>query len=207
MNNDTPKRCPRCTNQYPRTPEFFHRDKNTPGGLHSCCKQCTRIEGIEYRRNGPKRRKPLADRFWGKVRVGKAQECWEWTGGRYLAGYGFLPDYPNGKLMAHRLSYEIHFGPISDGLHVLHKCDNPPCVNPNHLFLGTHQDNMADKVAKSRHVFGGRVAQARLSDSQVIEMRKLYKMGWTQTRLAAHFAVSQSLVSDIVRHLVWKHLP
>lgn len=93
----------------------------------------------------------LADRFWLKVQKGSG--CWLWTGGKHGRGYGGL--HCGGKvfrkyLQAHRVSWELHHGPIPDGLWVLHKCDNPICVNPDHLFLGTRQDNMGDCAAKGR---------------------------------------------------------
>jgi len=95
------------------------------------------------------------DRFWAKVnKNGPTPEhalgpCWVWTGARSQFGYGNLTT--NGKQEnAHRVSWEIHFGPIPDGIRVLHACDNPPCVRPFHLFLGTQKDNNRDREAKGR---------------------------------------------------------
>jgi hypothetical protein len=92
----------------------------------------------------------VVELFWAKVARGA--DCWEWGGARNTSGYGwfrFGPDRtPTG---AHRVAYELSNGPIPDGLAVLHRCDNPPCVNPAHLFLGTNQDNVTDKVNKGRH--------------------------------------------------------
>lgn len=90
-------------------------------------------------------RKPLEIKFWKKVDRRGPDECWKWTGAINQAGYGAF-----GNNHAHRTSYEITYGPIPDGLFILHKCDNPPCVNPNHLFVGTHQDNMRDMISKGR---------------------------------------------------------
>lgn len=89
--------------------------------------------------------------FWS--RVVKTEKCWLWVGGCSENGYGAF--YWQGKQTgAHRVSYELTHGSIASELLVLHKCDNPPCVNPDHLFLGTHQDNMTDKVLKGRHPKG-----------------------------------------------------
>jgi hypothetical protein len=103
-----------------------------------------------YRKNYP--RMSIEERFWSKVEMIPFHDCWEWVGCKVPAGYGQLrlggKKEPN--LFAHRVSYVIHNGEIGKGLFVLHKCDNPSCVNPRHLFLGTHQDNMNDMKAKGR---------------------------------------------------------
>lgn len=89
----------------------------------------------------------LKDRFYGKIK--KTKTCWYWTACVSSFGYGQIS--VNGKSVgAHRISWEIHNGSILDGLHVLHKCDNPPCVNPDHLFLGTNKDNVEDRYVKGR---------------------------------------------------------
>ena len=93
----------------------------------------------------------LVARFWSRVR--RSDGCWEWIGVRTVKRYGRHTEPLTGrKLRAHRLSWEIHFGPIPDGLCVLHHCDNPPCVRPDHLFLGTDKDNSVDRVRKGRNV-------------------------------------------------------
>lgn len=93
---------------------------------------------------------PVTDRFFAKVQVSEPDRCWLWTGRRSPRGYGvFWLDGKNRR--AHRVSYEMHIGAISDGVFVCHECDNPPCVNPAHLFLGTHLDNVRDMCVKGRH--------------------------------------------------------
>jgi hypothetical protein len=104
-------------------------------------------------------------RFWKKVN--KGERCWVWSGAK-TGGYGYM-QIASRKKYAHRISWELHHGTIPQGLHVLHRCDNPPCVNPQHLFLGTHLENIADRVAKGR-TRGPR----KFSDQQIIEMRELY---------------------------------
>lgn len=139
-------------------------------------------------------------RFWAKVE--KSQEpdcCWLWTGYLRNGIHGSL--WVDGKnAYVHRLSYEIHIGPIPTGLEVCHRCDVGNCVNPAHLFLGTHIVNVADMNAKGRGSkppthFGSSHPQATLSDDQVAEIRRLVLVeGWKQRDVATQFGVSQSTV-------------
>lgn len=107
---------------------------------------------------------PLAERFWSKV--AKSDGCWQWTATLSTSGYGKIGVGPHGAgvLHAHRVSWELHFGPIPDGLWVLHHCDNRPCVRPDHLFLGTVIDNMQDAVGKGRIPSGDRHHSRRRPD-------------------------------------------
>jgi hypothetical protein len=133
-------------------------------------------------------RKPIdtasyEERFWAKVR--KSSGCWEWTGSTFKRGYGQLKvrcsDGLRVHLPAHRLSWELHFGPVPDGMFVCHHCDNPPCTNPEHLFLGTHGDNMADMYRKGRGRKRGLPGElspaARLTAADVAEMRRHFQIG------------------------------
>jgi len=107
--------------------------------------------------------KPLAELFWPKVDKRGSDACWYWVASRSWNGYGLFK--AGGKRQgAHRVSYELEFGAIPDGLHVLHSCDNRACVNPAHLFLGTHEDNMADMKRKGR---ASRVGRPRKDDGDI----------------------------------------
>lgn len=111
-------------------------------------------------------------------------------------------------LFAHRISWEIHNGPIPNGLRILHKCDNPKCVNPDHLFIGTQLDNIADMVAKGRNVRGVKFSHAKLNAEKVIKIRGLYERGdRTMQSLAYEFEVSRTLISKVISGKNWTHVP
>lgn len=143
-------------------------------------------------------------RFWKKVQ--KGQGCWIWTAYRDRKGYGQLR--VNGIChYAHRFSWELHYGPIPDGLWVLHKCDNPACVNPKHLYLGKSENNIKDMVDRDRTAKGQKHSQAKLTDKQVAEIRRLYGTGkHTQQTLAFRFGVVRQTISKIVRRNNWVHV-
>ena len=147
------------------------------------------------------------ERFWRSVdRAGDG--CWEWTAGKNSDGYGEIR-IGREIVLAHRFSWWIYFGQPPAGMCVLHKCDNPACCNPSHLFLGTQADNMADKVKKGRHlsVRGEAHSSAKLSNSDVIAIRKrLATGGEFQKDIARAYGVSPQLISHIKTRRQWAHL-
>ena len=156
---------------------------------------------------GGRRRASLMSSFWSRVSKPNGEDgCWEWTGSRKPSGYGGFALRGQWEA-AHRASWKIHRGDIPDGLHVLHRCDNRRCVNPSHLFLGTHEDNMADCVAKGRTVRGERKPSAKLTEDDVRAIRSAY-VPWKNGvyRLAAEYGVSPGTVTAIVKRRKWAHV-
>jgi len=146
----------------------------------------------------------LVSRFWSKVV--KTESCWTWIGHRNAADYGTLGTARGGKIhYAHRLSWEIHFGDIPLGLLICHHCDNPPCVNPSHLFLGTHRDNTADSVKKGRRASkrGELNGRAKLTSQDVADVFKLRAAGSLQREIGSKFDVTQAQVSSILLGKAW----
>ena len=148
-------------------------------------------------------RRPLEERMLDKFRVDKVHGCWLWTGAIDKKGYGVTADGGRGfhrNILAHRASWMIHCGEIPNGLCVCHSCDNPPCINPDHLFLGTYKDNHADMDRKGRRVLG----QAKLTPIEVLTIRMLLSQGLKQQLLADTFGVTNAQVSQINRRHSWK---
>lgn len=155
-------------------------------------------------------------------RVDTSSGCWEWTGTRLPAGYGRIS--VNGRhTYVHRLMWDLTHGAIPNGMFVCHQCDNPRCVNPDHLFVATQKDNLADMRTKERHPWHGKRgdesllrqrpecilrgennSMAKLSNIQVREMRRLFMTGTqTQRQLSRMFRINEGTVSLIVRGLAW----
>jgi hypothetical protein len=153
--------------------------------------------------NGP------ADRFWTKVKKGGADECWEWQGFRTSKGYGRFGDSreSSGYVYAHRYSSELATGKQPGSKHVLHHCDNPPCVNPAHLFLGTNRDNSRDAVNKGRIPRGNNSAQAKLTEDQVVAIRHLYSKGHVRYQdVADAYGVKKETIYAVVARRNWRWL-
>ena len=148
----------------------------------------------------------IMDRFWSKV--DKTGDCWEWTGATVPFGYGMYK-FKGKSCHAHRVSYELQYGEFDETLMVLHKCDNPPCVKPNHLFLGTQKDNMQDRDRKGRNnqVKGELQPMSKLKEHEVLEIRRKYiPLKYGIRRLALEYRVSHSTISNIIKNKSWKHL-
>ncbi len=143
-----------------------------------------------------------AERFWSNVTAEPNSGCFLWVGG--LDSNGYAPFTVFGvKTRAHRFSYEAFVGPIPDGMHILHSCDVPCCVNPAHLRAGTHQDNMRDMQERGRHVRGEKMANTHLTDDDV---RSIRSSSATCKALAQRYGVGQMTISEIKRHLRWRHV-
>jgi hypothetical protein len=149
-------------------------------------------------------------RFWAKVR--KTDDCWVWIASRLPDGYGcfwngeYRPSGAPHITRAHRWAYQQFVGPIAEELEVCHTCDNPACVRPAHLFLGTHYDNMADSSAKGRQGVNKRQrnGRAKVTAEQVAEIRsRSTGRHGEQTELAREYGITQATVSKIIKRQIW----
>jgi hypothetical protein len=142
------------------------------------------------------------ERFLAKIV--KTDNCWEWQG-HLTKGYGRF--HMGKSWVSHRAAYTLLVGEIPDGMHVLHRCDNRRCCNPEHLFLGTNADNMADKAAKGRvpDMTGAKNPNSRLTEKDIEDIRALYATGTkTQKEIGKMYGVTQVCISQVVTGLHWK---
>ena len=140
----------------------------------------------------------ILDRFWAKVK--KSDGCWEWTAYKNEKGYGRFLWPKSGHrsmMMAHRFSYIVHYGAFDESLFILHKCDNPSCVNPEHLFTGTHQDNVRDMLEK------GRDTQRKLTESDVIKIRGLAENGTPSLEISRMYNIDKAHAWAVTRGKSW----
>jgi len=169
--------------------------------------------GIEDRKMSGYIPRPIESRFWPKVDKSMGPDnCWPWIGDKWKSGYGrfFLHKKsarnPSRKVVAaHRQSYALTHGPIPAGFHVLHRCDNPPCCNPSHLFLGTDADNVADCIKKGRRANQGGETNGRttLRNSDILEIRRELTLGVSVKVLSQKYGLCLSSIYNIRHGRTW----
>lgn len=144
------------------------------------------------------------NRFLSKIIINQETGCWIWTAST-RGGYGYF--WYDKSESAHRVSYEHFIGPIPDGLDVLHTCDNKLCVNPEHLFVGTHQDNMFDMSEKGRSTIGERYPNSKLTEESVRSIRQRYDTQYiSYSELSKMYNISKAQIGCIIRGENWSHI-
>ena len=149
--------------------------------------------------------RPLAERFWEKVEVGGQDECWTWLASTKQGGYGKIMGDDGRFYLAHRVAYEMLIGDIPAGLLLCHRCDNPACVNPAHMFIGTQADNLKDMRSKGRGnpPCGTRHPRARLTEQLVTQIRSDLR---SHRQLAKVLGISKSAIGMAKAGVTWKHV-
>ena len=148
----------------------------------------------------------VVDRFWAKVKRGEgADSCWEWDAGTDRDGYGVF-SFRGEWIYAHRFAHVAFCDPVPAGLLVCHHCDNPKCVRPDHLFLGTHGDNHADRGRKHRQARGAKCHTTKLNPAKVLAIRAGHGAGQSQRQLAAVFGVARNSIRCILSGKSWSHV-
>jgi hypothetical protein len=148
------------------------------------------------------------ERFWSKVLQPDTDSCWPWIGARFANGYGRVRTSRSTTVTAHRLAFTLTYGQIPDGLVICHKCDNPPCCNPSHLFAGTHLDNVHDCIQKGRRarLEGEQHPMARLTEETARSVRVRYQSGEPSKVIASDVGVTPQMVWAIATGRSWRHL-
>lgn len=191
------KPCEWCSQPYTRHPRYsdkrWGRSRFCSLACASACGRTVKAEKAES----------IEDRFWGGLDrskgLGPQGDCWEWAKGRVQQGYGRL-SVGRSEVRAHRFSYELAYGPIPEGMMVCHRCDNPPCCNPEHLFLGTALENNQDKAEKDRTLYGEDHHKAKLKDEDIIAIRNDPR---SHRQMAAVYGVTHGLIGMIRRREIW----
>ena len=182
------RNCPKCGKLFQVSPSWLRESKNP-----RCSMECRRINPNER-----------FLKFIDKQESG----CWIWKGIKNKQGYGKFNAPHNHQIRAHRYSWEMVNGPILNGLNVCHKCDNPSCVNPDHLFLGTTSENLIDASNKGRITHGEKHPSSKLNSLKVKEIRNLYSQeGRSLSWLAIQFDVTPQSIFAIVNRKTWRHIP
>lgn len=144
--------------------------------------------------------------FSSKIVKHTVSECWNWGASFNNMGYGVFGVGGKITALAHRIAWTLHNGEIPNGLFVLHKCDNPACCNPDHLFLGTQKQNLADCASKGRTTRGERNPMAKLTEAKVMEAIRLSDLGISQREIGVGLGVSRSQIGMIVHGQRWNHI-
>ena len=194
--------CRRCGMEMPRDSFLPRHFRGRSNGVNTNTCHICRAEIRRYRDM------PIAERFWRRVKRGAQTECWEWQGGMFSDGYGaFTMDKRARK--AHRVAWELENGPIPHGLVICHRCDNPACVNPSHLFPGTWAENSHDRDTKGRtcRTPGSERWSSKLTEAIVLDIRARYiPRKVTLQQLADEYGVCMQLISQIVNRKIWTHI-
>jgi hypothetical protein len=185
------RHCPVCSATFHPTPSMVSRGKGK-----FCSRKCYDA--------APKPHAAAAERFW--QHVAKSEGCWNWQGGCNSKGYGKFTDAEGAHIYAHRYSWELHIGVLREGDWVLHRCDNPRCVCPDHLFLGDNTANSLDREHKGRTARGESMPQARLTAATVLAIRTLHAEGANGSQIAQRLGVSKGLVYPIIKGRTWRHV-
>lgn len=146
----------------------------------------------------------IVNRLFSRTAI-QENECWNFTGFHTPNGYGQIK-YHGHSIGAHRLAYILCINDIPDGMLVCHTCDNRSCVNPEHLFLGTYQDNKDDCMAKDRHAYGPKIGISRVNEYQVREIRELLAQGSSMNSIAKRFNIGKTTVGHIRDGRTWRHV-
>jgi len=149
----------------------------------------------------------IESRFWNNVPMREEGKCWNWHGAKLKDGYGQIK-IAGSPVQAHRLSWSMINGEIPEGMVIRHTCDNPSCVNPAHLLIGTHKDNIADKYARGRNPsqVGSDNNCSKLTESDVASIKDRLSIGERQRDIAEAFGITQSQVSNIATGKQWGHV-
>lgn len=196
------KICAKCKTS--KILKSFCKNIRKSDGYNHLCKECVNKKLSELRKiKNFTIKESDKKRFVEKIH--KTDYCWVWLRYKLPKGYGVFY-LNNNAILAHRFSYLYHFGNLPQNLDVLHHCDNPSCVNPTHLFLGTNQDNINDKVAKGRQRKGGDIPSAKITEKEVIEIRERARNGENSSSITNDYPVSPRNIRFIIQRKTWKHI-
>lgn len=204
--------CEVCQKKYQ-----YRNSKNRPNSRF-CSNECKKTKVHTWVKGNPycfKWETASEEEKWKRVKQGFEKKviknhdnCWGWKGNTHSSlGYGRV-QYNNKHKMkaAHNISWMIHRGIIPDGMRVLHKCDNPICTNPDHLFLGTQYENVRDMVYKNRQAKGSKCGLAKLNEEKVKEIKNLLEKGVSAAILSAEYGVSKTVIFNIKNNKSWRHV-